>query len=277
MAAVVGLAFLCALNYSVFVFPNQFAPAGVDGVCTMIQDVLHINMGYLALLVNLPLMVAAFVVLNRDFAIKSAVFVLFFSVSAVLLEKIDISRFYFATENGTSTVLAPLAAGTFRGLLYAATLNLNGSAGGIDIISALIKHKKPHLELMNIIFGINMLIAGASYFVYGRSFEPVICSIMYAFVTSTVCNKLRGAKTRTVKFEIITKEPEALCSGLVNDLHLKATVVDACGASGSRLRMVLCVVKKEKAPFVEELILAHPGCAVFKSEVSDAVLGVTYK
>ncbi|MBR3792225.1 MAG: YitT family protein, partial [Clostridia bacterium] len=44
-------AFLSALNYSVFIFPNKFAPAGIDGICTMIQDVSNISMGYLSLVV----------------------------------------------------------------------------------------------------------------------------------------------------------------------------------------------------------------------------------
>ena len=28
------ISFLSALNYAIFVFPNSFAPAGVDGICT---------------------------------------------------------------------------------------------------------------------------------------------------------------------------------------------------------------------------------------------------
>ena len=109
----------------------------------MIRDALHINMGYLSLLVNIPLLIAAFIVLNREFAVKNLIFTLAFSLSAVLLENVDMTPFLYATETGSSIVLAPMAAGTVRGLLYVATLNLNGSAGGIDIISALIKHKKP--------------------------------------------------------------------------------------------------------------------------------------
>lgn len=268
---IAGLAFLSALNYSVFVFPNRFAPAGVDGVCTMIQDLLHINMGYLALVLNLPLIVAAFRVLNREFALKSTLFVLAFSLSAVLLGEADLSGLRYFTENGSSTVLAPVAAGAVRGLLYAATLKLNGSAGGIDIISALIKHKKPHLEFMNIIFAINLGIAVCAYFVYGMTPEPVICSIIYAFVTSTVCNKLRSGENRGVRFEIVTKDPEALCVCL-NRLQQTVTVLDAGSA-----KMVVCVVKKELAPFVEEVLRSCPDCSLCKSEVSRTVTGITYK
>jgi len=277
-AAIAGIGFLAALNYILFVFPNKFAPAGIDGICTMIQDVLQVNMGYLSFVINLPLLVAAFVVLNREFALKSTVFILSFSASVIFLEALDLSAFLYATDTGTSIVLAPVAAGTVRGLLYVATLQLNGSAGGIDIISALIKHKKPHWELMNIIFGINILIAVSSYFVYGMSVEPVICSIIYAFITSSVCSRLRSSKNETVKFEIITQTPDRLCDDITHKLRQKATVLDARGAySGNSTKVVVCVAKKDKAPSVEALLLDYPNCTVFKSTVNDAIAGITYK
>ena len=52
---IMGIAVVCALNYQLFVFPNKFAPSGLNGICTMIQYVTGINIGYLSLLINLPL------------------------------------------------------------------------------------------------------------------------------------------------------------------------------------------------------------------------------
>ena len=276
--AIAALAFMVALNYVLFVFPNKFAPAGIDGICTMIQDALHVNMGYLSLLINIPLLIAAFIVLNREFAVKNLIFTLAFSLSIVFFEKVDLKPFLYVTETGSSTVFAPVVAGTIRGILYVAALNLNGAAGGIDVISALIKHKKPHLDLMNIIFAINMLIAVTSFFVYGNSVEPVICSIVYSFVTSTVCSKIRSTKNETVKFEIITQNPEQLCTDIIHKLHQKATIIDALGAfSKESTKVVLCIVEKETAPFVEELLLQYSNSTVFKSFVNASISGLAYK
>ncbi len=49
--------FITALNFQIFIFPNNFAPSGVDGILTMIQKVSGINMGYFALLVNIPFII----------------------------------------------------------------------------------------------------------------------------------------------------------------------------------------------------------------------------
>ena len=50
---IVGIAVICALSYEVFIFPNKFAPAGLNGICTMIQYVLGISVGYLSLLTSI--------------------------------------------------------------------------------------------------------------------------------------------------------------------------------------------------------------------------------
>lgn len=276
--AMTFFAFLTALNYSVFVFPNKFAPAGIDGICTMIQDISNINMGYLALFVNIPLIIAAFFILNRDFAIKSTIFVLSFSLSMILLKHIDISKFYYATNTGTSIVLSPIAAGTIRGILYSVTLRFNGSGGGIDIIAALIKKNKPHLNFMNILFFINMLIALSSYFVYDMMIEPVICSMLYSFINSNISNTIRLSKIESVKFEIITSDAQELCSDISSKTHQKATIIDAQGAyTGNNRKIILCVAEKEKAPYVEDLILKYSDCIVFKSTVSNSISGIGYK
>lgn len=184
-------AVLSSANYIIFVFPNSFAPAGLDGICTMIQDIMNINMGYFSFLANFPLIICAFMFLKRDFAVKTAVYVVCFSVSVILLKKTSLPEFAYYTKTGTSIALAPIAAGGIRGVLYAVTIKFRGSSGGTDIIAALVKKKKPYLNLMNVIFVINMLIAVSSYFVYGMKLEPVICSIIYSFITSNIANKLK--------------------------------------------------------------------------------------
>ena len=43
------IALLASVNYELFVFPNQFAPSGINGICTMIQYVTGVSVGYLSL------------------------------------------------------------------------------------------------------------------------------------------------------------------------------------------------------------------------------------
>jgi len=278
LLAIMILSALSALNYAIFIFPNNFAPAGIDGICTMIQDITNINIGYLSLIVNIPLIILTFFVLNRDFALKSATYIISFSISSILLSYIDLSSFRYTTNTGSSIVLAPIVAGTVRGMLYYVTLKLNGSSGGVDIIAALVKNKKPFLDLLNTIFFFNMIVALCSYFVYGMKIEPVICSVLYSFITTSVNNNIRITSNENIKYEIITNGAEEFCAEISDKLHQAATIIDAHGAySGLDTKMVVCVVDKKNAPYIEDLILNHPDCVVFKSTVSNSISGITYK
>ena len=92
-----ALAFASALNYHVFVFPNNFAPAGVDGICTMIQYVTKTNIGYLNLLFNIPLLVLAGIFLHRRYVIRCLVYIVVFSVSSIIIPKTGIFPVFLPT------------------------------------------------------------------------------------------------------------------------------------------------------------------------------------
>lgn len=265
------LACTSALNYAIFIFPNRFAPAGIDGICTMLQDLSGVNIGYFALLVNIPLIILALVKLDRDYAVKSTVFILVFSGFSALLGRLDISAFLFCTETGTSVVLAPVAAGVVRGIIYAITIRLNGSSGGIDIVAALIHRKAPHVNLMNIIFAMNMGVAVCSYFVYGNHLEPVICGILYFYITSHTSTHIQSTRKENAKIEIITPNAELLYQRITQGLSISATVLDSHGAySGNANKMIVCVTKKKYIPHLKNIAAAFPDTVFFVSTVADA-------
>ncbi len=267
----VVLAALSALNYAIFIFPNQFAPAGLDGLCTMFQDVTGINIGYASLVINAPLLIVAYIKLDRDYAVKNIAFILSFSITSAILGKLDLSAFHFYTETSTSIVLAPVVAGAIRGIIYAATLGMNGASGGIDIIAALVRKKYPHFNLMNTIFAINMFVVICSYFVYGHQLVPVVCGILYFYITSQTSNHIQLSKKENAKIEIITQDYEQLCLALTEKLHLSATVVHSHGAySKSDNKMIVCIMPKKQIPLVKDLVNQYPEAVYFISMVNEA-------
>ena len=275
---VVFISLVAALSYSIFIFPNSFAPAGIDGICTMIQDASGISMGYLSILVNIPLLITAYFLLNRQFMLKSTIYVLCFSIAIVMLKEIGIEKYAYHTELGTSIVLAPILAGIIRGVLYPLTLKENGSAGGIDIIAALVKKYKPHFNMMNIVFILNTLVAISAYFVYDFKIEPVLCSILYALLTTLTSNWFRKSKNENIKFEIITSESKKLCTEITEELGFAATVIEAKGGhTGTEKEMVVSIVHKNQAPLLEDLIRKHSEVVFFESIVNNSITESEYR
>ena len=265
-------AFASALNYKVFVFPNSFAPSGLDGICTMVQYLTNTSMGYLSLIVNIPLLIVSWRMLSKDFVIKSSMYIVCFSSAILFFNYVETGIPVYHTETGTSIVLAPIAAGVIRGLLYVVTLKFGGTSGGVDIVASIVKKKKPQYNLMSIIFALNVLVAVSAFFVYGYKFEPVICSIVYSFITSLVSKSISSSESESVRIEVITAESEKLCQEITQELGVTATVLEAQGAySGSDKKLVLCVLSKDKAPKMEELLKKHTGLVVFESVVNNSL------
>ena len=267
---IVGLALLCALNYQLFVFPNQFAPSGLNGICTMIQHVFGISVGYLSMLINIPLAIAVYLKVSKPLAIRSMVYVVTFSVALVILDHVDLSR--FAYDTGFSAILGPLVAGIIAGSCNAWLLQASAYTGGTDFVAALIHKKNPEQSILGLIFIMNVLVAAASYFVYGYQIEPVILCILYAFASNTVSQQQVKSGRSATRFEIITDYPEELAQEIITRLHHSATLIPAKGMySGEDKNMVVCVVNNTQVAKLSSIINSYPNTFAIMSGVNQVM------
>ena len=142
-----ALAFLFALMYELFVAPNHFAPSGVNGIATMIEYVTDgaFSVGYFSLIVNIPLCVAAFFLIDRGFAVKTFIFSLLYSVFLLVLRAADLSQFQYDAQ-GVDTIYPVLIAGAISGFVYGLAVRRNSSTGGADVIAKYVSKKNPLLN-----------------------------------------------------------------------------------------------------------------------------------
>lgn len=272
VGVIVVAAVMLAFSYSMFIFPNQFAPAGVPGIATMIQYLLGFKVAYLTVLVNVPLLIASYFIVSKEFAVHSAIYTVVFSLTLLLLEEIDMSGIAYHTANGTSTILAPIAGGVVSGYSYTLVMKRNGCTGGTDLIGALLHHYKPEMNMLWIIFTINALVAAASYFVYDFRIEPVILCLMYCFISSKVCDlTLKGFK-EDIKFEVITDAPDALADAIMRETHHGVTEVSAVGGfTHSNKTLLICVVNKHQIVQFQRIIQQFPGSFAYLSTVKETM------
>ena len=271
-AAIIGLAVICALNYHLFVFPNRFAPAGLGGICTMIQYVLGINVGWMNLAINVPLTLLVLWKIGKSLAGRSFLFAVVFSAMLIALEQVDLSPFIYETANGTSTILGPLVAGVINGWLYSVIVRMSSTTGGMDLVSALIRHRRPDLNFFWISFSINVCVAFASYFVYGFQIEPVLLCVLYCFMTSTVSDRLTKAGNSAIRCEIITDHAEELSHEIIEKLHHTATMMPARGMYHDKETSVLvCVINRTQKNALSELIREFPHTFAVFSDATTVV------
>ncbi len=266
------VALVAAVNYELFVFPNQFAPSGLNGICTMIQHISGISVGYLSLLINVPLAIWCYIEVSKPVALRSMVYVLTFSVGILILDHVDLSAFHYATENGTSKILGPLVAGIIQGYVYSILVKASAYSGGTDFISAIIHKRNPNKSVFGMSFTINCFIAAASYFVYGYQMEPVILCIMYSFMSSNVADRQMKSGREAICFEIITDYPEEVSRDIIARTNHSTTLVPARGMySGRETNMLICVVNKTQAAAVARICRSYPNTFAVMDPVSEVM------
>ena len=262
------VAFLGAVNYELFVFPNQFAPSGINGVCTMIQYVTGVSVGYLSLIINLPLAIWCYIEVSKPVAIRSMVYVVIFSVALLVLDRMDLSAFAYSTENGTSKIMGPLVAGIVMGFCYSVLIKASAYTGGTDFISAIIHKRHPGKSFFSLSFGINAVVAIASFFVYDYKMEPVILCILYSFTSTTVGERFQRSGRSAVRFEIVTNNPDEICTEILQKLHHSATRFKATGAyTGKDTWIVMCVVNKTQVSVLSAIVQSYPHTFAMMSPV----------
>lgn len=267
-----AVAMMAALNYHLFVFPNRFAPAGLNGICTMIQYITGISVGYLSLIINVPLAVVVYRKVSRSLAKRSMFYVAVFSIMLVVLEQADLSRFAYHTENGTSAILGPLAGGIIFGAGYSVLVQASANSGGTDFVAALIHKYRPETNMFYIIFILNVVVALTSYFVYDYKIEPVLLCILYSFMSSTVSDRMTKSGRSAVRFEIITDSPDQIGQQIIQTLHHSATVIPGRGMySGREVSMLICVVNKGQMAKLADIIRGYPNTFAVMSFANEVV------
>ncbi|MCM1367834.1 MAG: YitT family protein [Roseburia sp.] len=244
-----------AVCVSVFVLPYSFAPGGVTGIGTMIEYKTGFSTGYTMLIINAPLLVIAFFLIGRAFAVKSGIALLLSSSGMVLMQKFCDFTYFKVDE----PVLAAVAAGVLGGVAFALIMRAGGSNGGTDIVAILIQRKMPTVNLTWYIYGLDAIVMIISVFVYNNGINPMLMSLTQEFSQAMVGDVITTGFKTAIKFEIITNNPEELSKELIEKLGRGVTCISAVGMYSHDVKsMVVCVIRKRQLAEFNKILKKYP-------------------
>ena len=277
---VILLGVFMALSYTLFVVPNDYAPAGINGLAVMVQYKLNFSLGFTSLIVNVPLCIFAFLLINKKFAINTLLYCLSYSLFYILFQNLNgLERFQYNAQ-GIDTIYPVLISGIMSGLAYGTLFRLDSSTGGTDVIAKFVSKKRPYLNFFWVTFALNAIVAFASFFVYAKEeggvltydFKPVCLCLMYCFTSSFVGNFIIKGSRSACEFVIITTHPEEIEKRILDTLHHSATRLSGKGLYGHGDKAVLiCVVNKHQLVEFENIIKQYNETFAFVATVSETI------
>lgn len=283
-AVIVVAAAVMAVMYDLFVMPNNFAPSGLNGAATMVEHLTggNFSLAYMSLLINIPLCIFAYFFTDKDFALKTLVYCLIYSLIYQFLKTSALFKNYRYCANGADTIYPVLISGVLGGTVYGAAFRRNGSTGGTDIVSKFVNKKNPYLNFFWILFALNAAVAIASYFVFTQTdpvtgavthdYKPVCMCVLYCFISSFMANRsLQGVKS-AYKFIIITKHAEEIDREIVQKLKHSATKLIGTGVySNTERDVIICVVSKHQILDFENIVRKYPDTFSFVETVNETI------
>ena len=250
-------AILLAFVYYIFIIENSFAPAGLNGIATMIQYKTGFSISYMSLLINIPLSVFAYFLVHKDFAVKTLLFSVVYSFSFLFLQNSNLSFIQY-NALGHDTIYPVILSGVISGVVYGVCFRNNASTGGTDVVSRYINTVRPDTNFFVVTFILNGLVAVSSIFVYADdslNYKPMALCILYCFISTFVGNLLLKTTKTAYKFTIITTHDDEFIEEITQKLHHGCTKIDAVGTyTGTKKSVLICVVNKHQLNDFQKIV-----------------------
>lgn len=264
---IILLGLILALGYQLFVFPNNFAPAGLNGIFTMIQYLFGFKLSNASLILNVPLYILVYFKVSKPFANRAMVFLLSFSGFLALLDLVDLTPFVYSTT--ISTLLGPAVGGMISGFCGYYMHLMGTCMGGTEYIAKLIHKKKPSFNLFTIMFSLNVVVALLSYFVYDYKIEPVLLCIIYSYFSSSIRDNMTRKHQSAIRCEIVTEQGETLGQEIIEKLHHSVTKIPGQGLySGKEKDVLVCILNPTQLNELTKIVTKYPGSFVTVSQVN---------
>lgn len=298
------LTFIRALGNYVFIVPNGFAPGGFTGVASIIYNAVlpfnkpladsWFNPAVTSFLLNVPLIIAAFFILDKKFTFYTVIAVGMYSLWMGMFSLVNFPLYKASSPDSALNLLAAAAGGASCGICLGFILRYNSCMGGTDIIGKIIYKFNPVADVQWLILGCDLVIvvaSGALGFIgldlnnadpttiTTSVLSPILYSTISLVVATEVADVIQSGLQSSLVFNIISDKHQEISIEITEKLHRGVTVVKAVGFyTGVEHDMLVCVVKKKQINQVKDIIYSYdPNAFVYITKAREvAGQGFTY-
>ncbi|MBO0961230.1 YitT family protein [Neobacillus sp. MM2021_6] len=228
-------ALLNALAMNLFLIPANVYSSGFTGIAQLLSKVLsdytpiHVSMGFLLLVLNIPVAILGWKKVGKSFTIYSFMSVL---LSSLFLTLVPIQKF------SHDILLNAVFGGVIQAIGVGITLKWGASTGGVDIIAMVLSRlkDKPVGPYMFVLNGIIVMTAG---FLFG--WEKALYTLVVLYASTRVVDAIHTRHAKLTAM-IITKKAEELKKAIHASLVRGITMIPAKGAFSNESKDMLMIV-----------------------------------
>lgn len=234
-------AILMAFSSHFFKYPNQFVIGGVEGLSIILTDYINLEPAKITLISNLILLLVAYLVIGKNFVIRTGYVSILNSVTAVALSYI-LPMTDPLTKNKLLELILAVTISAFGSTIL---FHVSASSGGTDIVAMILK-KYTNIEIGKSLLMVDSVLTLISIKIFGIELGLLSCLglLMKGVFVDAIIQSFNTAKF----FIIITSKPKEVGNFIREDLNRSATVIDGKGLyKGKDHTVFLCVTNKYEA------------------------------
>ncbi len=263
-----------ALAIDMFTAPNELAPGGVTGLSTILNFLsvqwnlpFELPIGLTSTLINIPLLVLAWLGLGRRLALRTVVATLLTNTCIDLLDPV------LPPFQG-DIMLAAIFGGVLMGVGVGLFLNRGGSTGGTEIIARMLEKKYPHIPIGKLMLLVDGTVIALSALVY-RQLESPMYAVVLVFISAQITDWLVYGGRRGKMAMVLSQKQAQLTEAITSRLDMGVTLLHATGGyTGKEQDMILCAVRRDEVFRLKRLVYEMDPDAFFMLLSTDEVLGM---
>ena len=213
--------FISYLGVNLFLSNAKLLSGGVTGIALILQYLWEVPSGITVFLLNIPLFFVSYKYLNKRFTIYTAIGMLSFS-TALMITK-PLSTLVQVDDMLLYCIYGGVLSGIGSGLIF----YRNGSTGGTDIITMVIRKKYSNFDIGQVGFAFNLIIVTVSIFIFGL--PRALYTLISMFITSTILDKVLNGFTSKKLLLILTEKEDDIINYVIKDMNRGITALMAEG------------------------------------------------
>ena len=228
---------IASLGVNIFLSHAQLLSGGATGVGLLVEYTTNIPAGITVFLINMPLLAISFKKLSRSFTIYTTIGMLSLSISLMITKPLA----SHINIDGLDMLLYCIYGGVLCGVGYGLVFLRNGSTGGTDIVTMLIRKKYSNFNIGSLGFLLNLIIIIIGAFIFGL--PQALYTLISLFIQSFVLDQmLKGFSSKKLLL-ILTKKEHEVINYVIKDLHRGITSLFAEGEyTHDKKKMLYCIV-----------------------------------
>lgn len=237
---------LGGIAFNTFLIPHKLLSGGVSGVALILSYTAGLNPGVLIFIFNIPIFIAGYKFVDREFILLSLLGMTVFSIS------IDMFSFLSDYIYIEDTLLSCLYGGVLNGLGMGIVFKNRASQGGIDIVAVIFK-KYYSINLGRTSLMINIIIIAIASFFFGL--EPAMYTLVTMYVASTVLDKVQQGFGNSKSVMIITDHEQQVADAILQTLDRGVTYLEGEGAyTGNKKKVIYCIVALKQLAKLKQIV-----------------------